>query len=192
MCSSLPSGFTNSSGVFTCSVNSLFSGPALCFVKWIWGEATMNHSVLRGFSVFLCVSQGMPGFSTAQKLDKLGMRGSNTCELIFEDCKIPGVCVCVYVVLLPYVDLCCKNRRIHESFLVWAHFFHMSLCDLCVAKMLLFVYPDQTLCSLCLFSGKHPWSIEQRCVCDDERLGSGEAGACIWTSWVSSYQKTKV
>lgn len=33
----------------------------------------------------------MPGFSTAQKLDKLGMRGSNTCELIFEDCKIPGV-----------------------------------------------------------------------------------------------------
>lgn len=34
--------------------------------------------------------QGMPGFRTAQKLDKLGMRGSNTCELIFEDCKVPG------------------------------------------------------------------------------------------------------
>jgi isovaleryl-CoA dehydrogenase len=32
----------------------------------------------------------MPGFNTAKKLDKLGMRGSNTCELIFEDCKIPG------------------------------------------------------------------------------------------------------
>ena len=31
----------------------------------------------------------MNGFSTAQKLDKLGMRGSNTCELVFEDCKIP-------------------------------------------------------------------------------------------------------
>jgi len=31
----------------------------------------------------------MPGFSTAQKLDKLGMRGSNTCELVFEDCKVP-------------------------------------------------------------------------------------------------------
>lgn len=30
----------------------------------------------------------MPGFSTAKKLDKLGMRGSNTCELIFEDCKV--------------------------------------------------------------------------------------------------------
>jgi len=35
------------------------------------------------------VEKGMPGFSTAQKLDKLGMRGSNTCELVFEDCKIP-------------------------------------------------------------------------------------------------------
>jgi isovaleryl-CoA dehydrogenase len=35
------------------------------------------------------VEKGMPGFSTAQKLDKLGMRGSNTCELVFEDCRIP-------------------------------------------------------------------------------------------------------
>ena len=35
------------------------------------------------------VESGMKGFSTAQKLDKLGMRGSNTCELVFEDCAIP-------------------------------------------------------------------------------------------------------
>ena len=35
------------------------------------------------------VERGMPGFKTAQKLDKLGMRGSNTCELVFEDCAIP-------------------------------------------------------------------------------------------------------
>ena len=35
------------------------------------------------------VERGMPGFSTAQKLDKLGMRGSNTCELVFQDCEIP-------------------------------------------------------------------------------------------------------
>ncbi|WP_028920270.1 isovaleryl-CoA dehydrogenase [Pseudoxanthomonas suwonensis] len=35
------------------------------------------------------VERGMPGFSTAQKLDKLGMRGSNTCELVFENCAIP-------------------------------------------------------------------------------------------------------
>ena len=36
------------------------------------------------------VEKGMPGFSTAQKLDKLGMRGSNTCELVFENCAIPA------------------------------------------------------------------------------------------------------
>ncbi|MCJ8736992.1 hypothetical protein PDJAM_G00018720 [Pangasius djambal] len=42
----------------------------------------------RGISAFI-VEKGMPGFSTAQKLDKMGMRGSNTCELIFEDCKVP-------------------------------------------------------------------------------------------------------
>jgi isovaleryl-CoA dehydrogenase len=35
------------------------------------------------------VEKGMQGFHTAQKLDKLGMRGSNTCELVFEDCAIP-------------------------------------------------------------------------------------------------------
>ncbi|XP_032085577.1 isovaleryl-CoA dehydrogenase, mitochondrial [Thamnophis elegans] len=42
-----------------------------------------------GITAFI-VEKNMPGFSTAQKLDKLGMRGSNTCELIFEDCKIPA------------------------------------------------------------------------------------------------------
>lgn len=42
----------------------------------------------RGITAFI-VEKGTPGFTTAQKLDKLGMRGSNTCELIFEDCKIP-------------------------------------------------------------------------------------------------------
>ena len=36
------------------------------------------------------VEKGMPGFSTAQKLDKLGMRGSNTCELVFDNCEIPA------------------------------------------------------------------------------------------------------
>ena len=35
------------------------------------------------------VERGMKGFSTAQKLDKLGMRGSNTCELVFQDCEVP-------------------------------------------------------------------------------------------------------
>jgi isovaleryl-CoA dehydrogenase len=43
----------------------------------------------RGITAFL-VEKGMPGFSTAQKLDKLGMRGSNTCELVFESCFVPA------------------------------------------------------------------------------------------------------
>ncbi len=42
----------------------------------------------KGITAFL-VEKGFKGFSTAQKLDKLGMRGSNTCELVFEDCEVP-------------------------------------------------------------------------------------------------------
>ncbi len=42
----------------------------------------------RGITAFL-IEKGFKGFSTAQKLDKLGMRGSNTCELVFQDCEIP-------------------------------------------------------------------------------------------------------
>ena len=42
----------------------------------------------RGITAFL-IEREMAGFSTAQKLDKLGMRGSNTCELVFEDCEVP-------------------------------------------------------------------------------------------------------
>ncbi len=41
-----------------------------------------------GITAFL-IEKGFKGFSTAQKLDKLGMRGSDTCELIFEDCAVP-------------------------------------------------------------------------------------------------------
>jgi isovaleryl-CoA dehydrogenase len=43
----------------------------------------------RGITAFL-IEKGFKGFSTAQKLDKLGMRGSNTCELVFEDCEVPA------------------------------------------------------------------------------------------------------
>ena len=43
----------------------------------------------RGITAFL-IEKGMKGFSTAQKLDKLGMRGSNTCELVFADCEVPA------------------------------------------------------------------------------------------------------
>ncbi len=41
-----------------------------------------------GITAFI-VERRFPGFSTAQKLDKLGMRGSGTCELVFEDCEVP-------------------------------------------------------------------------------------------------------
>ncbi len=43
----------------------------------------------RGITAFL-IEKGFKGFSTAQKLDKLGMRGSNTCELVFQDCEVPA------------------------------------------------------------------------------------------------------
>ncbi|HTO81427.1 MAG TPA: isovaleryl-CoA dehydrogenase [Methylomirabilota bacterium] len=43
----------------------------------------------KGITAFL-IEKGMTGFSTAQKLDKLGMRGSNTCELVFRDCEVPA------------------------------------------------------------------------------------------------------
>jgi isovaleryl-CoA dehydrogenase len=42
----------------------------------------------KGITAFI-VEKGFAGFSTAQKLDKLGMRGSNTCELVFVDCAVP-------------------------------------------------------------------------------------------------------
>ena len=43
----------------------------------------------KGITAFI-VERDYPGFSRAQKLDKLGMRGSNTCELVFEDCQVPA------------------------------------------------------------------------------------------------------
>lgn len=42
----------------------------------------------KGITAFI-IENTFPGFSTAQKLDKLGMRGSNTCELVFQDCSVP-------------------------------------------------------------------------------------------------------
>jgi isovaleryl-CoA dehydrogenase len=43
----------------------------------------------RGLTAFI-IERGMPGFSSAQKLDKLGMRGSDTCELVFDNCPVPA------------------------------------------------------------------------------------------------------
>lgn len=50
---------------------------------------TDKHAASKGITAFL-IEKGMPGFKTAQKLDKLGMRGSNTCELVFEQCEVPA------------------------------------------------------------------------------------------------------
>ncbi|CAH3185934.1 unnamed protein product [Porites lobata] len=48
-----------------------------------------NPKKQHGISCFL-IEKGMEGFSTSPKLDKLGMRGSNTCELVFENCEVPA------------------------------------------------------------------------------------------------------
>ena len=50
---------------------------------------TAPAAAARGITAFI-VEKGYAGFSTAQKLDKLGMRGSNTCELVFEGCEVPA------------------------------------------------------------------------------------------------------
>tara|TARA_B110000977_G_scaffold196762_1_gene277834 strand:+ start:259 stop:1422 length:1164 start_codon:yes stop_codon:yes gene_type:complete len=49
---------------------------------------TDKEAGARGITAFL-IERDMPGFKTAQKLDKLGMRGSNTAELVFEECEVP-------------------------------------------------------------------------------------------------------
>jgi len=51
---------------------------------------TDSNAGSRGMTAFI-VERGFPGFSRSPKLDKLGMRGSNTCELVFEDCEVPAV-----------------------------------------------------------------------------------------------------
>jgi len=53
----------------------------------VYAKTDLNKGP-HGITAFL-VEKGMKGFNTAQKLDKLGMRGSNTCELVFEDCEVP-------------------------------------------------------------------------------------------------------
>ncbi|KAL0840157.1 hypothetical protein ABMA28_015452 [Loxostege sticticalis] len=55
----------------------------------VYAKTDLTSKPQHGITAFL-IEKGFPGFSTAQKLDKLGMRGSNTCELVFEDCKVPA------------------------------------------------------------------------------------------------------
>lgn len=63
------------------------NGPdAHTYVIYARTESGISSS---GITAFL-VERDFPGFSHAQKLDKLGMRGSNTCELVFQDCAVPN------------------------------------------------------------------------------------------------------
>ncbi len=54
----------------------------------VYAKTDVNAGA-KGITAFI-IEKSMAGFSTAQKLDKLGMRGSNTCELVFEDCIVPA------------------------------------------------------------------------------------------------------
>jgi isovaleryl-CoA dehydrogenase len=49
---------------------------------------TEPEKASKGITAFI-IEKGFAGFSTHQKLDKFGMRGSDTCELVFEDCFVP-------------------------------------------------------------------------------------------------------
>lgn len=55
----------------------------------VYAKTDLNAKPQHGITAFI-VERDSPGFSTGPKFDKLGMRGSNTCELIFEDCKVPA------------------------------------------------------------------------------------------------------
>ena len=54
----------------------------------VYAKTDVNAGA-RGMTAFV-IEKTIKGFSTAQKLDKLGMRGSNTCELVFQDCEVPA------------------------------------------------------------------------------------------------------
>ena len=64
------------------------NGPE-CDLALVYMRTAGKDAGSRCITAFL-VEKDFPGFTKAQKLDKLGMRGSNTCELVFEDCEIPA------------------------------------------------------------------------------------------------------
>ena len=63
------------------------NGPE-CDVAVVYMRTAGKDAGSRCMTAFI-IEDGMPGFRKAQKLDKLGMRGSNTCELVFDNCEIP-------------------------------------------------------------------------------------------------------
>jgi isovaleryl-CoA dehydrogenase len=75
-------------GVFVLNGNKMWitNGPVADLI--IVYAKTGDPSERRGITAFL-IERSFPGFSTAQKLDKLGMRGSDTSELVFQNCEVP-------------------------------------------------------------------------------------------------------
>jgi len=57
-------------------------------ITYVVYAKTSTHQSSSGITAFI-IERDYPGFSRHQKLDKLGMRGSNTCELVFENCEVP-------------------------------------------------------------------------------------------------------
>ncbi|XP_071491769.1 isovaleryl-CoA dehydrogenase, mitochondrial-like [Diadema antillarum] len=57
-------------------------------VLLVYAKTDLGVEAKDGVTTFI-IERGMEGFKSAQKVDKLGMRGSSTCELVFEDCKVP-------------------------------------------------------------------------------------------------------
>jgi isovaleryl-CoA dehydrogenase len=74
-------------GVANGSKMWITNGPE-CSTAIVYMRTARKEHGSRAMTAFI-VERGFKGFSTAQKLDKFGMRGSNTCELVFEDCEIP-------------------------------------------------------------------------------------------------------
>ena len=73
------------------SANRITNGPTASTL--VVYAKTLPDKGSKGITAFI-VEKGFSGFSTHQKLDKLGMRGSDTCELVFEDCFVPeGTCL---------------------------------------------------------------------------------------------------
>ena len=106
----------------------------------------------------------MEGFSTSPKLDKLGMRGSNTCELVFEDCKVPGN------KLMQHGQTVFTLSTLHNMV---SGLFN-CLCARGDFITVIFVY----------FSCQCDGRGRKRCLCSDEWLGSGKIDSSSRTSWV--------
>src|SRR5471032_3414042 len=67
----------------------VLNGNKMWITNWPDADVLVIYGKGEGITAFI-VEKGMQGFSTAQKLDKLGMRGSNTCELVLRDCEVPA------------------------------------------------------------------------------------------------------